>query len=125
MDLSRSEICAGGEEGKDACHGDHGAPLVCQAGSGRWYVVGLVNWGLGKGADGKGRCGKPGIPTVYSRISYYRDFIESDPTLSPDYPRSDLRPCGLLPNEPCPTTTTEFSLFGPGGPFTSKSEPIN
>ena len=100
MDLSRSEICAGGEEGKDACHGDHGAPLVCQAGSGRWYVVGLVNWGLGKGADGKGRCGKPGIPTVYSRISYYRDFIENDYTLREDYEGVQSSDKGLLKFRP-------------------------
>ena len=85
--LFRSEICAGGAEGKDACYGDHGAPLVCQGGSGRWYVVGLVNWGEG--------CGKPGVPTVYSRISYYRDFVDSDPTHNFDYPRDDFRPAGL------------------------------
>ena len=85
--LSDSFVCAGGEEGKDACNGDHGAPLVCQAGSGRWYVVGLVNWGEG--------CGKPGVPTVYSRISYFRDFVDNDPTHNSDYPRDDLRPAGL------------------------------
>ena len=39
--LSESEICAGGEEGKDACDGDGGAPLVCQSKDNRWNVVGL------------------------------------------------------------------------------------
>merc|ERR1719412_2167053 len=34
--LDSSEICAGGEIGKDACTGDGGSPLVCQAQSGRW-----------------------------------------------------------------------------------------
>ena len=36
-----SEFCAGGEIGKDSCKGDGGAPLVCEAGDGRWHVVGL------------------------------------------------------------------------------------
>merc|ERR1712183_497941 len=44
--LDASEICAGGEIGKDACTGDGGSPLVCQAKSGRWTVVGLVSWGF-------------------------------------------------------------------------------
>ena len=62
------EICAGGEEGKDACNGDGGAPLVCQAGHrGRWYVVGLVNWGVG--------CGRADVPGVYTRVAHYRSWI--------------------------------------------------
>merc|ERR1711910_77687 len=32
--LSQSEICAGGQVGKDACTGDGGSPLVCQGQSG-------------------------------------------------------------------------------------------
>merc|ERR1712168_1323132 len=39
--LSPSEICAGAEVGKDACTGDGGSPLLCQAKSGRWTVMGL------------------------------------------------------------------------------------
>merc|ERR1712213_187275 len=45
--LHPCEICAGSEVGKDACTGDGGSPLVCQAESGRWTVVGLVAWGVG------------------------------------------------------------------------------
>merc|ERR1711971_699809 len=45
--LHDSEVCAGTETGKDACTGDGGSPLVCQAQSGRWTVVGLVSWGIG------------------------------------------------------------------------------
>merc|ERR1711902_278184 len=39
--LTQGEVCAGTENGKDACTGDGGSPLVCQAQSGRWTVVGL------------------------------------------------------------------------------------
>lgn len=66
--LDESEICAGGEEGKDACDGDGGAPLVCQALSGKWYVVGLVTWGVD--------CALQNVPGVYARVSHFRDFIE-------------------------------------------------
>merc|ERR1711874_105968 len=58
--LDASEICAGGEIGKDACTGDGGSPLVCQAQSGRWTVVGLVTWGVGCASE---------TPGVYVRIS--------------------------------------------------------
>jgi len=67
--LSRSEVCAGGQEQKDACDGDGGAPLVCQSKLGRWYVVGLVTWGIG--------CGKPGVPGVYANVHNMLDFIVS------------------------------------------------
>ena len=65
--LSKSEICAGGEEEKDACDGDGGAPLVCLSKENRWHVVGLVTWGIG--------CGKVGVPGVYANIYQMIDFI--------------------------------------------------
>ena len=43
----KSFLCAGGEDGKDACTGDGGSPLVCQGYDGRFSVVGLVAWGIG------------------------------------------------------------------------------
>jgi secreted trypsin-like serine protease len=67
--LDPSELCAGGEEGKDACTGDGGSPLVCQAASGRWTVVGLVAWGVG--------CAEPEVPGVYTRVSHFREWIDS------------------------------------------------
>jgi len=66
--LDQSEICAGGEIGKDACTGDGGSPLVCQASTGRWTVVGLVTWGVGCASE---------IPGVYARVSEFRNFINS------------------------------------------------
>jgi len=67
--LDSSEICAGGEIGKDACTGDGGSPLVCQAQSGRWTVVGLVTWGVGCASE---------TPGVYVRISHFRNWINAN-----------------------------------------------
>jgi len=67
--LSSNEVCAGGEEGKDACTGDGGSPLVCQGTSGRWTVVGLVTWGVGCASD---------VPGVYAKVSYFKDWINSN-----------------------------------------------
>jgi len=67
--LHPSEICAGGEIGKDACTGDGGSPLVCQADSGRWTVMGLVTWGVGCASD---------VPGVYARVSHFRNWINAN-----------------------------------------------
>nr|XP_040222106.2 phenoloxidase-activating factor 2-like [Anopheles coluzzii] len=63
-----SFLCAGGELGKDACTGDGGSPLVCALNN-RWYVVGLVAWGIG--------CGANGIPGVYVNVASYITWITS------------------------------------------------
>ena len=63
--LSPSEVCAGGDQ-QDACTGDGGSPLVCQALSGRGTVVGLVTWGVGCGGE---------VPGVYVDIAQARDWI--------------------------------------------------
>merc|ERR1712018_484007 len=67
--LSPSEICAGGQVGKDACTGDGGSPLVCQGLSGRWTVVGLVTWGVGCASD---------VPGVYARMSHFTQWINEN-----------------------------------------------
>eukprot|EP00092_Neocalanus_flemingeri_P009223 GFUD01009926.1.p1 GENE.GFUD01009926.1~~GFUD01009926.1.p1 ORF type:complete len:607 (-),score=161.60 GFUD01009926.1:18-1679(-) len=66
--LSPSEVCAGGDN-QDACTGDGGSPLVCQASSGRWTVVGLVTWGVG--------CAEQ-LPGVYVRVNQFREWIDNN-----------------------------------------------
>lgn len=68
-------ICAGGENGKDACEGDGGSGLYCVH-EGVLKVAGLVSWGIG--------CGQAGVPGVYVNMAAYRPWIESIISLDED-----------------------------------------
>ena len=61
-------LCAGGEEGKDACKGDGGGGLACEV-AGQWVLSGVVSWGLG--------CGQEGVPGVYVEVEKYTHWIQS------------------------------------------------
>lgn len=73
-DLTNKQIlCAGGEEGKDACAGDSGNVLMAldTSGSPQYYAVGLVSFGPTP-------CGQAGIPSMYTKVSEYVDWIQSN-----------------------------------------------
>lgn len=68
--LHHSFMCAGGEEGNDACYGDGGSPLVCEIPGlpNRFYQAGIVSWGIG--------CQSLHIPGVYVNIAAFRVWID-------------------------------------------------
>ncbi|MBN3307434.1 TMPS9 protease, partial [Amia calva] len=67
--ITSNMLCAGLlEGGKDSCQGDSGGPLVCKQGS-AWVQAGIVSFGED--------CAKPNFPGVYTRVSQYQDWIES------------------------------------------------
>ena len=62
-------IMAGYEDGGyDSCQGDSGGPMVVLAADGETYLqCGIVSWGSG--------CADPDYPGVYTRVSYFIDWI--------------------------------------------------
>ncbi|XP_011308164.1 trypsin II-P29 [Fopius arisanus] len=71
VELFDTQICTGPVGGnKSACSGDSGGPLVQFGGNGNPEQVGIVSWGTYP-------CGVAGTPTVYTRVSSYTDWIQS------------------------------------------------
>ena len=60
-------LCAGGD-GKDACYGDSGGPLIVPgADISQDKLVGIVSWGRG--------CADTRFPGVYTRMSFFYDWV--------------------------------------------------
>ncbi|KAJ2954920.1 hypothetical protein O0L34_g3247 [Tuta absoluta] len=63
-------LCAGyARGGVDACQGDSGGPLMLQA-NGRWTQIGVVSFG--------NKCGEPGYPGVYTRLTHYLPWLQQN-----------------------------------------------
>jgi secreted trypsin-like serine protease len=73
----------------DSCQGDSGGPIFQQVGEdgeiGDYPTqVGIVSWGKG--------CAIPGYPGVYTRVSYYAEWIKDTVCSRPEYATKEL--CG-------------------------------
>ncbi|BES99608.1 Tryp_SPc [Nesidiocoris tenuis] len=68
--ITENELCVGGEAGRDACSGFGGAPLVVLDPKlkNRYFQIGLMSFG-------SEQCGELGVPSVYTRVDKYSDWI--------------------------------------------------
>uniref|UniRef100_A0A0C9S383 limulus clotting factor C n=1 Tax=Tityus bahiensis TaxID=50343 RepID=A0A0C9S383_TITBA len=64
--INSNMICAGGEEGRDACLGDSGGSLLVQVES-CYVICGIVSFGR--------NCALPGVSGVYTNVARYINWI--------------------------------------------------
>ncbi len=73
-----TNICAGGQKGKNFCRGDSGGPLVTQDRDKGWVQIGVVSF--------TAYCAIEGYPGVYTRVAAYEPWIRSKTGLQQDQP---------------------------------------
>lgn len=67
-----SQLCVGGEKGRDSCVGDSGSALVTSSKKSEnalltWKLLGIVSFGPKK-------CGTENVPGVYTKVRNYIDW---------------------------------------------------